>query len=185
LRTGLSRSTSQRDQALESAFSRGDAAAYETVYRLFGDRMYTTALHLLRDAGTARECVHDVLLQLWKRPDAYDRRRGDLEAFLVACTRNQALMRLRGDRRRRQVLERLDPAPDRTFDDDPIERERVARALARLPREQAEAIQLAYYRGFTLAQIAAERDLPLGTVKSRISAALRSLRLALVVENGE
>jgi RNA polymerase sigma-70 factor (ECF subfamily) len=130
----------------------------------------------------ARECVHDVLLHLWKRKGAYDRRRGALEAFLVTCTRNQALTMMRNNLRQQRLLERLDPPQEYIMEDDPIEKERVMRALSRLPLEQAEAVRLAYYRGFTLAQAAAECNVPLGTIKSRISSALRNLRTSLVTE---
>jgi RNA polymerase sigma-70 factor, ECF subfamily len=145
--------------------------------------MYTTAFRLLRDTWAARECVHDVLLHLWRRKRAYDPQRGGLEAFLVTCTRNQALTLMRSNLRRRQVAQRIDSPQEYTMEDDPIERERVARALSRLPAEQADAIQLAYYRGFTLAQIATERNVPLGTIKSRLSSALRALRVSLVAES--
>jgi RNA polymerase sigma-70 factor (ECF subfamily) len=145
--------------------------------------MYTTALRLLGDTWAARECVHDVLLHLWRRKSAYDPQRGGLEAFLVTCTRNQALTLMRNNLRRRQAAQRIDSPKEYTMEDDPIERERVARALSRLPAEQADAIQLAYYRGFTLAQIATERNVPLGTIKSRLSSALRALRVSLVAES--
>jgi RNA polymerase sigma factor (sigma-70 family) len=168
------------DDWLEEAFARGEAVAYETAYRSFGARMYATARRILREDGAARDCVHDVLLHLWRREDAYSARRGGLEAFLVTCVRNQALTRARKEMRRREIDSALDQPGTYALEEDPIERERIERAVAALSREHAEVIGLAYYRGFTLAEAASELKVPLGTIKGRLSAALRALRVALV-----
>jgi RNA polymerase sigma-70 factor, ECF subfamily len=169
-----------RDDSLEDAFSRREPEAYETAYRLFGARMYSTALRVCGDPAAAQECVHDVLLHLWRRRNAFDKRRGSLEAFLVACTHNSALTHQRNDARRRRILSTLEPSGKYEMEDDPIERDRIARALARLTPQQAHVIQLAYYRGLTLSEIADELQIPLGTIKGRLSSALRALRVALV-----
>jgi RNA polymerase sigma-70 factor, ECF subfamily len=169
--------------SLEHAFAQRQSWAYEAAYRRFGARMYTAALRVLGDAGNAQDCVHEVLLHLWKRGDAYAVERGSLEAFLVVCARNSALGRRRRGAKIRNV--ELSPANDVPVSDpetDPVERERVARAVAALTPVQAKTIELAYDRGLTHAEIAAVLDEPLGTVKSRLSAALRTLRRTLVPE---
>jgi RNA polymerase sigma-70 factor (ECF subfamily) len=171
-----------RDEPLEREFERRDAAAYETAYQRFGDRMYTTALRLLRDPEAARECVHDVFLHVWHRGTAYSAQRGSLEAFLVTCARNRALMQLRSSARGRESFKRLEPPGQYTFEDDPIERERIGKALATLTKDQSNVVQLAYYRGMTLTEVASDLAIPVGTVKTRLSAALRSLRRSLVPE---
>jgi RNA polymerase sigma-70 factor, ECF subfamily len=174
-----------RDAALERAFAERQSWAYEAAYRRFGARMYTSALRLLRDRGAAQDCVHDVMLHLWKRGDAYQTGRGALEAFLVVCTRNTALQRLRSSQRQSQLAQRS--ASDDMVDEiahDPIERERIAHAIAELTPPQAQTIELAYYRGMTHAEIADDLGEPVGTVKSRLSAALRALRRSLVTADG-
>ncbi|HEY6485070.1 MAG TPA: sigma-70 family RNA polymerase sigma factor [Candidatus Cybelea sp.] len=176
----IARSANVRDEPLEFAFERRDTAAYETAYARFGGRLYATALRLLRDAETARECVHDVFLHVWHRESAYSAARGSLEAFLVTCVRNRALMQLRSSARGRESVKRLDPPGEYTLEDDPIERERIGKALAALTKDQADVVQLAYYRGMTLAEVAAHLAIPLGTVKTRLSAALRALRRSLI-----
>lgn len=171
-----------RDESLEHAFERAEAVAYETAYGRFGSRMYTTALRLLRDREAARECVHDVFLQLWRRREAYAAVRGSLEAFLVVCVRNRALMQLRGAARGRNALARLDSPQAYALENDPIERARIDRALSQLSEGQADVVQRAYYRGMTLSEVAADLAISVGTVKTRLSAALRALRRSLVVE---
>lgn len=173
-----------RDGSLENAFARRDEAAYETAYRIFGPRMLATALRLLRDREAASECVHDVFLHLWRRGDSYAASRGSLEAFLVTCARNSALTRIRGAERARNAVQRLDVTEEAFLEEDPIERERIASAVSRLTEGQAAVIRLAYFRAMTLSEVAAELTIPIGTVKGRLSAALRSLRSTLLPENG-
>ena len=173
-------SANVRDELLEYAFARGDAAAYESAYRRFGARLYATALRLLRNDALAQECMHDVLLRLWRKRDAYSPVRGDLQAFLVACVRNDALARLRNDARRREIAA---GARETTYEieEDPIERERIARAVSELTDTQRHMVELAYYKNMTHAEIANELGEPLGTIKSRIAAALRALRRNLSI----
>jgi RNA polymerase sigma-70 factor (ECF subfamily) len=174
-----------RDFVLEQAFAQRKDWAYEAAYRRFGGRLYATALHLLRDTQSAQDCVHDVLLHLWKKTSAYAPERGVLEAFLVTCVRNEALTRLRNDARRAQLRQAL-VEPDRyDLDIDPIEHARIERAIAQLDPAHQKMVQLAYYRGLTHREIAAELAEPIGTIKSRISAALRSLRRTLAPPPGE
>lgn len=77
-------------------------------------------------------------------------------------------------------MERLASPREYTIETDPIESKRIDRALSQLSGGQAEVVELAYYRGFTLAEVAAELVLPIGTVKTRLSAALRALRRRLL-----
>ncbi len=168
-----------RDDTLEEAFARREAAAYERAYEQFGSRMYTSALRILRDKELAHECVHDVLLRLWNKGSAYSPARGNLEAFLVVCVRNAALARARDDTRRRALLAQQPAVREGTFDKDPFEHAHVTQALSKLTEAQAQTIQLAYYQGMTHTEIAAALKEPVGTIKSRISAALRTLRGAL------
>lgn len=174
-----------RDASLEDGFARRNADAYETAYRSFGPRMYATALRLLRDRNGALECVHDVFLHLWRGGSGYVTARGSLEAFLVTCARNAALTQLRSGSRQAKMLGKLAPADDYVIEEDPIERQRIADAVARLTEGQAEVVDRAYYRGMTLAEVAAELAIPIGTVKGRLSAALRALRRSLVPETGD
>ncbi len=174
-----------RDEVLEAAFARREAAAYERAYEQFGSRMYTSALRILRDRELAHECVQDVLLRLWRKGTAYSPARGNLEAFLVVCVRNAALTRVRDDARRRTLLAQETAVSESTLDRDPFEHAHVTKALSSLTEAQAESIELAYYRGMTHTEIAAALKQPVGTIKSRISSALRALREALGKESSD
>jgi len=122
------------------------------------------------------------MLHLWKRGDAYSAARGALEAFLVVCARNSALQRLRSTERQSQLAR--SNANEDTVDEiapDPIEAQRIARAIAGLTPTQAQTIDLAYFKCMTHAEIAQNLGEPIGTVKSRVASALRALRRTLVV----
>jgi RNA polymerase sigma-70 factor (ECF subfamily) len=174
-----------RDETLEAAFARREAPAYERAYELFGSRMYTSALRILRDRELAHECVQDVLLRLWRKGTAYSPARGNLEAFLVVCARNAALTRARDDARRRSLLSQQARVSESTLDPDPFEHANITKALSSLTEAQAESIELAYYRGMTHTEIAAALNQPIGTIKSRISTALRILRETLGKESSD
>jgi RNA polymerase sigma-70 factor (ECF subfamily) len=165
---------------LEHAFANRERWAFDAAYRSYARALYGAAFGVLRDQGRAQECVQDVMARLWRGPNPYRPARGALAAFLTVCVRNEALSRLRRDRNRSRIDASLatDERRDEDFGD-PIERERLARAVAALGDEQRETVLLAYARHMTLDEIARERALPLGTVKSRLSSALRALRVAL------
>jgi len=172
------RSASDRDSVLEEGFERRESWAFEAAYRHAGARLYSTARYILRNEALAQECVHDTFLRLWRGPAKYDRRRGALQAFLVTCVRNEALSRARNDARRAEISARLTEEVYHV-DEDPLERERIATAMKRLSLSQARSIELAYFRGLTFSEVAAELGEPLGTIKSRIASALRVLRREL------
>ena len=171
-----------RDEALEAAFARGEAAAFDAAYRMYGARLRSSAHRVLQDRQAAQDCIHDVLLHLWKRGDAYAPVRGSLEAFLTVCVRNEALSRVRKRVRHEAIHMRLPKGERYTMDSDPIERERIARAVASLTPLQFAVIDRAYFKAMTLAEIAHDLHKPLGTVKSHVSAALRALRARLLVD---
>jgi RNA polymerase sigma-70 factor (ECF subfamily) len=179
-------STSARSPSeLEIAFVAREAWAFEAAYHAFKRMLYGAALSVLHDASEAEDCVHDVLMRLWQRGNAYTPARGRLEAFLSVCVRNEALSRVR-KRSTRQRIEHGKLAVDEAQpggDESIVERMRVAQALQRLGERQREAIQLAYFEGFTYEEIARKMGEPLGTIKSRLSNALRILRRSLA--NGE
>lgn len=173
-----------RDSALERAFAERHSWAYEAAYRRFGARMYTAALRILTDSGAAQDCVHEVMLHLWKRGDAYQPERGALEAFLVTCSRNSGLERRRRTERQADVARRAATSDEHeVLMPDPIEHQRISRAIDALPPAQAQTIQYAYFNGMTHTEIASALGEPIGTVKSRLAAALRNLRRTLVTSD--
>ena len=151
--------------------------AYEAAYRLHGRVLHAAALQVLRDSNDAADCVHDVLLRLWRRGDAYRLERGALRAFLAVCVRNEALSRSYKMRNRDRIVQGLDrPSDTRDIAAGVVDRESISRALQVLTEKQRETIELAYMRHMTHEEIARALGEPTGTIKSRLSSSLRKLR---------
>ena len=163
---------------LARAFARGEAWAFDAAYRIHGDALYAAARGVLRDASDAQDCVHDVMTRLWQRRHTFTPERGSLRAFLAVCARNEALTRVRNAGTRERILTRaLEPVPaSRDHGDDVAERESVESALRALTERQRETIRMAYYQCLTHFEIAERTGEPVGTIKSRLSGALRRLR---------
>ena len=161
----------------------------EQVYALWSRLLYSVARHALSDDARAEDCVHDALLRVWRAPNRFDGDREMLKAYLCGSVRNESLGMLRSQGRRderERKAARLSPVS--SVDPpvvDPVETARLQRALARLPAEQRTALELAYYGNKTQVEIAQETGVPLGTIKSRISMAMRKLHEELPVPGEE
>ncbi len=144
--------------------------------------MLALARHMLRGRGEPEDLVHDVFLEAWRHSAEYDHERGTVRAWLVLRTRSRAIDLLRSARVTRRVgdptgvlsgiagtegADDLELGPDRNA---------VREALAELPEEQRRVLLLGYYRGLSSSEIAEEIGVPIGTVKSRVLAALTKLR---------
>jgi RNA polymerase sigma-70 factor (ECF subfamily) len=170
------------EQTLGQAFANRERWAFDEAYRRFGSLLYTVAMNVLHNSEDAEDCVHDVLVRIWKNPRSFAWKRGTIRSFLVVCVRNEAISRTRSSARRERLAQRASREPQPVADleiRDYVEEQRVRQALALLPEEQRTAVMLAYFAGKTHVEIAQELNEPLGTVKSRIALGLRKLGAAL------
>jgi RNA polymerase sigma factor (sigma-70 family) len=155
----------------------------EHAYELWSRLFFSVARHSISDADRAEDCVHDALLRVWRRPNQFAGSRDMLKAYLVTCVRNESLAMLRSESRRdARELKAARLATVSSVDPpaiDPVESQRLQSALLRLPDEQRTALTLAYYGNKTQVEIADELGVPLGTIKSRISMAMRKLHAEL------
>jgi RNA polymerase sigma-70 factor (ECF subfamily) len=159
---------------------RGDAGAFETLYDQYHRLVYGVALRVLSDAPGAEDVTQSVFLKLWSNPASFVC--GNFGAWIVRVARNRAFDVLRARAARPE-----DEIPETLAEQDSLEEtalgalnaESVRNALAQLPAEQRELIELGFFGGVTHYEIAHRTGLPLGTVKTRIRAGLRRLRSAL------
>jgi RNA polymerase sigma-70 factor (ECF subfamily) len=172
------------DSALVERIMAGDEGALSALYDRYSGMLYAMLLRILKDTGAAEEVLQDLFLQLWRGAARFDASRGSLGGWLLVIGRNRALSRLRG-KQRREIL----PDPEEfSFEAVPssenLEDEaarmqlmnRLRGAMAALPAEQREAVELAYFEGMTQTEIAARTGSPLGTVKSRVRTAMQTLK---------
>ncbi|MDQ6847123.1 MAG: sigma-70 family RNA polymerase sigma factor [Candidatus Dormibacteraeota bacterium] len=156
------------------------------LYDGYSDLAFTLAFRIVRDRGVAEDVVQEAFLAVWRNADRFDVSRGSIQTWLCRIVRNRALDRLRGPSGRRRHDTPVDTLTSLASSDDVVSdvlrREEVGAitaALANLSPPQREAIELAYYGGYSQSQIAARTAVPLGTVKGRTRAAMRALAAAL------
>jgi RNA polymerase sigma-70 factor, ECF subfamily len=173
------------DSALVERIMAGDEGALSALYDRYSGMLYAMLLRILKDSGAAEEVLQDLFLQLWRGAARFDANRGSLAGWLLVIGRHRALSRLRGKERREFVPDEsegfsLSALPSSEDLENEAARtqlmNRLRGALASLPQEQREAVELAYFEGMTQTEIAARMGSPLGTVKSRVRAAMQTLK---------
>jgi len=168
------------DEQLLGAIAHGDDQALAALYDRFGRVAYGLALRILRDPTLAQDAVQDAFVAAWRTAAAFDPGRGRASAWLLTLVHRRAVdLVRREDRRRGDPLEAAPPAAGAATHEEAWvrdERRRVQAALAELPPDQREALELAYYGGLTQSELAERLGIPLGTVKSRMFAGLAKLR---------
>ena len=166
--------------------SRERLEALERLYDAYHRQALGLAYNLLGNLSDTEEVVQEVFLSAWRAGDTYDAARGSTRTWVLGMVRNRCIDVLRARRRRpvQPLGADVDPASDVSVVDEAaaIADAQTARlALADLPPEQRQAIELAYFRGLSHTEIADELALPVGTVKGRIRLGMDRLRQALGV----
>ncbi len=177
------------DLELHRRLSAGDKTAFDELYRRYSAAAYGLAYRLTAQQLLAQDVVHDAFLALWRAPEAYDPARGPFRTFFLSLVHHRAVDTVRREERLRARTERaanLEPVHDEDVAEAVTEdaflgvrRKEVREALADLPQDQRQVLEMAYFQGKTQVQISEEIGIPLGTVKTRTLAAMRKLRRAL------
>jgi len=160
----------------------GDDVAVRTLYARFGRPVYSLGLRLLGTRESAEELTQDVFLTAWRKAARFDPARGRLSTWLMTIAHNLAVDRLRRETGvSRPTLVLVDEVPDAPgLDEESVlmERDAALRALASLTDGERRLLARAYFRGLTAREIAEADAIPLGTVKTRLRAALIKVRKA-------
>jgi RNA polymerase sigma-70 factor (ECF subfamily) len=171
------------DEALLEAVARADETALGELYDRFGRVAYGLALRILHDAALAEDAVQEAFLQVWRAAASYRPERAKASTWLLTFVHHRAVdLVRRQERRRLDPIEALPHSAGPGADEAAALRSRrqiVQDALRRLPAEQREAIELAYYGGLTQSELAERLGQPLGTIKSRMFTGLQRLRVLL------
>lgn len=164
-----------------------DRAAFGQIYDRYAGLLFSVALRVLRHDKDAEDVVQEVFLQIWNKAASYDSALGQPSSWFVTMVRHRAIDRLRSVRRRYEVVHEISEADPEHMDSaswlpevEGAERSiAVKSALQKLPAEQRESIEFAFFGGLTHEEIAARLAQPLGTIKARIRRGMLKLRDSL------
>ena len=168
------------DEELLDAVASGDDGALAALYDRFGRVAYGLAYRILRDQALAEDAVQEAFLAVWRSAQSYQRERAKPATWILTLVHRRSVdLVRREDRRRAEALdEAREPASGGVDEEADIRDRRMAvqAALTRLPDDQRQALELAYYGGLTQSELAERLGVPLGTIKSRMFAGLGRLR---------
>lgn len=174
--------------ALLRRSARGDESAFAQLYDATAARVHGLVLRVVRDPAQAEEVTQEVFLQVWRTASRYDEARGSALSWLMTLAHRRAVDRVRAA----EATSRQDTSYHRNTQQIPhdstaeaaeqsMEARRVRAALAELTDVQRQALELAYFGGYTHNEVATMLDLPVGTAKTRIRDGLIRLRDAMGV----
>jgi RNA polymerase sigma-70 factor (ECF subfamily) len=178
----------QHDAELLRRVAAGDEEAFAQIYDRFSTGLYSLVLKMMHDEKEAEDVLQEGFAHVWRRASTYDPARSGAFTWAVMIFRHKAIDRLRVRQRRERLLERATaeaahfPENDHESALAPALRERQAQvraALAQIPDDQKQAVELAFFGGLTHEQIAEKLAAPLGTIKARIRRGLLRLRDSL------
>ncbi len=171
------------DSSLLARIEQKDEQAMTRFYEMHSRLVYSIALRVLRDPSQAEDVVQETFMQVWTRPLAFNPARGNISSFLAVMVRNRSVDVLRR-RKPNDSIDDLQIASSQNLANETEHRmmlERVREVVSEMPAEQQTALSLAFFDGLTHSEIAAQTNQPLGTIKTRIRAAVQRLERSLAV----
>jgi RNA polymerase sigma-70 factor (ECF subfamily) len=177
----------RRESELAERLKRRDPNAMADLYDRYGRVAFSLIYRIVRDAGAAEDLVQETFLRVWNRVQAFDTERGSLGPWVLTVARNRAIDYLRSvDGRMQQSAVEIDarehPSLFANLENEVLEGDRARHlraAFAKLNENQRMVIELAYFEGLSQTEMADRLKQPLGTVKTWVRAALKSLRSEL------
>jgi RNA polymerase sigma-70 factor (ECF subfamily) len=162
----------------------GDERALSELYDRYSGLIYGAGVRYLGDRALAEDLVQDVFTAVWRSAGGFDPSRASFATWVYRITRNRATDLIR---RRHARVRTVDSASHSEIGEEDITGELsrsfdVAAALSRLSKVHREVLILAYFYGLSQSEISRRTNTPLGTVKSRTTAALRALRESMLAD---
>ena len=179
--------TELADEELMALVRRGRADAFAVVYDRHSGPAFSLAYRICGSRAAAEDVLQEAFLSMWRSGARYDRARGSVRTWVLGIVHNRSIDALRrnavhaGRRASDEGIEERFEAKDRT-DVEAIRRDEaqsIRGMLEQLPRDQSRVIELAYFGGFTHAEIAEMLETPIGTIKGRMRLGLEKLRSAV------
>ena len=182
------------DEQLIAQVARGDTAAYETLYDRYCSAVMGLALKITGDRSLAEEVVQETFWRVWRKADLFQTQRGAFTSWFFGITRNVSIDVLRRQKTQIQPVEETEQIIEQAVDPSMNvpeaawlreKHQQMQAAIATLPNEQRNVIEMAYFRGLTRQEIAQATGEPLGTIHTRARLALQKLREELQMQGFE
>ena len=171
------------DEDLLSFLGQGDSEAFTILYDRYGRAAFSLAYRVMGERQAAEDLVQDAFLKLWRSATSYRPERGSVRTWLLSIVRNRSIDQLRSHASRRRTQDKIEASAPRSQPSEAFaetwrnsQRDRVRDALNTLPPEQLKVLELAYFSGYTHAQVSELLDVTLGTIKGRMRLGLKKMR---------
>ena len=181
----------QSDEQLIAMVLRGDASAHEALFDRYGAVVMGLAYRITGDRALAEEVVQESFWRLWRKADSFQSERGSFPSWFFSIARNLSIDAIRRQKNQAMTTNEAEHIVEQVADpaaDVPeaawlgTQYQHVRAAVAELPAEQRDVIEMAYFRGMTRQEIARSTGEPLGTIHTRARLALQKLREALKLQ---
>ena len=171
------------DEDLISLTGGGDTQAFAALYDRHSKVAYSLAYRMMGERQAAEDLVQEAFLKVWRAAGTYRAERGSVRTWVLSIVHHRGVDQIRSSARRRQIGDRVEATastsePNEAFAETwrNTQRDQIREALKALPPEQLKVLELAYFSGYTHAEIAELLDLPLGTVKGRVRLGMKKIR---------
>ena len=171
------------DEELVSLVEQDDAEAFAMLYDRHSRPAYSLAYRMMGEKQAAEDLLQDALLKVWRAAGSYRPERGSVRTWILSIVHNRGIDQLRSLASRRRTQERVEASAPKSQPSEAFseawrnsQREQVREALGALPPEQLKTLELAYFSGYTHAEISEILGVPLGTVKGRMRLGLKKVK---------
>ena len=187
---GMSASHESSDELLMRAVQGRNGTALEFLYRRHSSLLRAVIFRAVHQDADADDVLQEVFIEIWNRADSFAPEKGRALGWMITLARRRAIDRIRrnqayqrsSDRAELELATTVETRPRNRAEEElnsAETREVIAEILNRLPENQRQAVELAFFRGLSQRQIAAETGIPVGTLKTRLQLALAKIERAL------
>lgn len=178
----LSNNTNITEPQLVEMLKKGERKGLEILYERYSRALYGITLKILHKEELAQDVLQEAFVKIWKNIGSYNSQKGTLFTWMLNITRNLAIDKLRSkaykNSQKNQAID-ISVSKINTHSKINIDTIGLKEIVAKLKPQQKELIDLMYFKGYTQVEISEELEIPLGTVKTRLRAAIMALRLMI------